>query len=326
MWRGPRPHHPPGINQPQDVWLRAMRLIDRRPKVIFPVIFAGILVTAAYLGVRNSDVATQEASVDEVTATYSLRHKPAAQVKSDNAGSLDAFSDSEYPRSSADSRQENLTFWPQTSPVEAYRHFIDDANNGDQKAQYYVSQSLRACRWLPENTAQIDAMSIQHDADQAVIQAVRERFERCQGLSTLLKGVDLNARYEAWINTSASQGFALAILQERFDSGATAPEDGTLELIYQVLAGTKDDPYLASQAIQFPGRYLAAHQAWRAEDREAWAYLSCRKAPDCQIEDYRTTYLAENFHDHEVESIVERALDLDAAVESSDWAALGLTR
>ena len=206
------------------------------------------------------------------------------------------------------------------TPARVYRQYIEAAEDGDPTSQFLVAKSLETCDYPRPSKQQLEAMERDQNVKQSTRDLVYDRIARCEELYKMMPDTVTREAHQSWRKTAAANGSHIAMLEIETQSHAASVDwERIVELIPRAFEEAGHDSYLRRKVIFSLNSYINTMGEWRNDDRLAWGYLVCRYTPDCPESAYFNEAFDNSYRDHEVQSFIDRAMEIDKAIDDSDW-------
>lgn len=205
------------------------------------------------------------------------------------------------------------------TPIDAYNKYIESAESGNAKDQYYIGAILRRCQGSVITPEKIDRIAGTGRFDNNFINSMKETMNQCKDLWKLVGEKDIDELRQAWIQEAADNGLTLAKLRMMFELPVVPPEKNMLPMIYKAFEESEGNVFLTSEAYRVTSMYMAnVFPDWRGFDRDAWEYLRCQKTYNCNSEATIELY-SQHYHKHEVEMIIKKSEEYSNLVSNRMW-------
>ena len=265
-------------------------------------------------------------------------------VSRESSVTRDVDSDTDYAPIHLKSSNETGGF---SDPHSIYLKHIDAAHKGVPRDQYLVSYALNQCEWPTKPSAnyhdELKAKLELAGYDRSIIDSAfarsMENAKECAPIYDALGKQNLKIMEDAWRDAAAEAGDPFARLENLKYHSIDVPESDYLEVLYEALEHSADNPILRSKALR-GGLYYHSQYGddlaleietgqkptrRRGVERDAWEFMSCDHSPNCNLsellEELSSTYL-----DHELDQRIARAKELFGYINEEKWDHLNLPK
>lgn len=222
-------------------------------------------------------------------------------------------------------------------PDQLYRNNIHQAEQGNAKAQLYVSEAMEPCQSLAYKTSEaIDELEARAQTAASVIDTLRRQLKSCQALFQTLGNDNVDSLRRYWLNESAKNGQALARLMSLFDGKATPKQELVRPLLLEALNDLNNNPRFSEKTFAMVLNYYyafieaplepSARQAGHVKqslEADTWSYIYCYHNRHCELDRY-LHLMGNYYHEHEIIAMEELAQDYLSAIKDNHWDLLNL--
>jgi len=211
-------------------------------------------------------------------------------------------------------------------------------NSHRAESQIHIFLILEECSQQSFRTVEeIDFIDNEGKYPADIINELRLRQDNCKEIYNELDGINLKERGHAWLETAAEDGNAVAKLLSLYEYPEEPLATEALPLIYNAFDSLDNNSVFSGKVYDIAGRYYSDHvepsvidlaniderNYRRGVDSEAWSYLQCEHSQSCDSAEYLAEF-QKYFYEYEIESMIDRSLEIREAIKNREWDSLGL--
>lgn len=196
------------------------------------------------------------------------------------------------------------------NPFTTYQKNLEAAMNGDADAQYNIYSVFSQCE-TALRSKDIDEFATTDSFPDDVIEDMRKLQKTCDEMHAEIGTEEIKNGRKAWFESAAEQRQPLALIQASIREGFD-PSINKSEIFESAFETNHPDIY---RLVMF---YHSVHNTDAPLEGRAWNLITCSQNPRCDVNNAVDSLMALG-HLHETTQVLDRVIEIDAALQTKSW-------